>query len=361
MARIYQRSENGPWWGDWTTLEGKRHQRSLRTRDKGVARQLLKRAELGQTPRPAKEAGQRLSIAIDRMIATLHDKAEATREMYREKGRRILATLGNPLIHEVSRAMLGDYIALRRSADPLHGGAKDHTISKELITIRRALKEAVDSGYLKQMPPWPKFSPKYVPRDTWLTVDQFEMLKAELEDERVLWAALAALGGMRASEVEALTWAHINFDTGTIKVPGTKTRKSRRPVPIAPALMALLVVAPGSGCSEAIAVVEPWTNVRRDLQRACKRAGVPRVSPNDLRRTFASWLVNQGVDLLTVAALLGHSSTRMVEMVYGKLADSTLRAAIGRLPGSVPTYVPALGSAPGETGSSGHVEGDDED
>lgn len=35
----------------------------------------------------------------------------------------------------------------------------------------------------------------------------------------------------------------------------------------------------------------PWHNVNRDLVAACKRAGVPRCSPNDLRRTCATWLL----------------------------------------------------------------------
>ena len=46
------------------------------------------------------------------------------------------------------------------------------------------------------------------------------------------------------------------------------------------------------------------------------RLRIERVSPNDLRRTFASWLKQASVDSFVVAQLLGHSSSRMVEMVY---------------------------------------------
>jgi hypothetical protein len=39
-----------------------------------------------------------------------------------------------------------------------------------------------------------------------------------------------------------------------------------------------------------------------------------------------------GVDSLAVAHLLGHSSTRMVELVYGRLTTATYRAAVSVLP-----------------------------
>jgi hypothetical protein len=79
------------------------------------------------------------------------------------------------------------------------------------------------------------------------------------------------------------------------------------------------------------------------------------VTANDLRRTFASWLVQAGVSLYIVSRLLGHKSTRMVEMVYGQLDEATLEAAIGRLPGGcdagVSHVVPRSG-IPGTGGTS---------
>jgi hypothetical protein len=59
--------------------------------------------------------------------------------------------------------------------------------------------------------------------------------------------------------------------------------------------------------------------------------GMRNISPNDLRRTFASWLKQAGVDSMVVAKLLGHTTSRMVELVYGHLNDATTRAAITKL------------------------------
>ena len=49
--------------------------------------------------------------------------------------------------------------------------------------------------------------------------------------------------------------------------------------------------------------------VRSRLRAATRRAGLQRgVIPHDLRRTFATWLVEAGVDLRIVQVLLGHAS-----------------------------------------------------
>lgn len=359
MGRLYQRTKSGPYWGDYTDPNGKRHQLSLRTRDRAVARERLRAAELAATPQ-ARGRKQRLSDAIDHVITTLTDKAEGTREMYRAKGRRLFATLGDPNVGDITRDMVQAYIAKRLSKDAAHGGAVAHTVQKELIVLRRALREAHERGILTVMPALPRFAPKYQPRETWLAVDQFERLVRALDAARALWASLAALGGMRAGEVERLRWHHVNLASNTIRVPGTKTEAARRSVPIAPALRARLEQARGPGQDEL--VVGAWGNVRRDLAAAVTRANtraalaaadagvvappkLPRVSPNDLRRTFASWMVQQGVPLHTVATLMGHSSSRMVERVYGKLSREQLDAAILSLPAWVTVTPVSLSGA----------------
>jgi site-specific recombinase XerD len=50
-----------------------------------------------------------------------------------------------------------------------------------------------------------------------------------------------------------------------------------------------------------------------------------------LRHTFASHLVQAGVDLYSVSKLLGHSSIKMTE-IYAHLAPKTLQEVIKRLP-----------------------------
>jgi integrase len=296
-------------------------------------------------PSDARGRRQALSEAIGFMLATLVDKADGTREMYEQKGRRIIKTLGDPFVHEIDFDMLSRYIAKRLNEDDEeHGQASPHTVSKELITIRRALRLAHDRDVLAAMPKFPQFSPRYQPREVWLTPDQFERVCSELSHDRALWASLAALGGMRASEVERTSWDVVM--KRLVRVPGTKTDQSRRTIPIAPALQHRLDQVPPAKRRDR--VVAPWGNVRRDLRAAVTRANrklaaeaadrhvepevIPFVSPNDLRRTFASWLVQNGIDLLVVARLLGHSSTRMVERVYGRLSPKNMDDAIAALP-----------------------------
>jgi integrase len=55
------------------------------------------------------------------------------------------------------------------------------------------------------------------------------------------------------------------------------------------------------------------------------------VTFHTLRHTFASWLVMAGVDLWTVAQLLGHSGIKLVEQTYGHLSPNHKRLAVDRL------------------------------
>ena len=78
MGRLYRRTKDGYFYGDYVTPEGKRVQRSLKTTDRAVAKERLRLAELAATPQ-ARGRKQRLSDAIDHMITMLrHEKAAGT-------------------------------------------------------------------------------------------------------------------------------------------------------------------------------------------------------------------------------------------------------------------------------------------
>ena len=81
------------------------------------------------------------------------------------------------------------------------------------------------------------------------------------------------------------------------------------------------------------ALFQPWANVRRDVADACTAAKIERCSPNDLRRTFASWQVEAGVPLFPIAQAMGHKDTRMLERVYGRQTPEQLAALMARAMG----------------------------
>lgn len=71
------------------------------------------------------------------------------------------------------------------------------------------------------------------------------------------------------------------------------------------------------------------TAVRKELTRSADTAGIGHVTPHQLRHTYATVLVNAGVSLQALMALLGHVSAEM-SLRYAHLFDSTVRAEYER-------------------------------
>jgi Phage integrase family len=65
--------------------------------------------------------------------------------------------------------------------------------------------------------------------------------------------------------------------------------------------------------------------LRTELRRAANEAGLGHVTPHQLRHTYATALVNAGVSLQALMAILGHTSAEM-SLRYGRLFDQTVRA-----------------------------------
>jgi len=70
-------------------------------------------------------------------------------------------------------------------------------------------------------------------------------------------------------------------------------------------------------------------HLRDVLTRVTTDAGLPHITPHQLRHTYATALVNAGVSLQSLMALLGHVSAEM-SLRYGRLFDSTVRTEYER-------------------------------
>ena len=108
----------------------------------------------------------------------------------------------------------------------------------------------------------------------------------------------------------------IDLERNQIRVEQTKSGKIRI-IPINSELLKSLREMKKTSKSDFVFVNprtrKPLTNVNRSFKTACRKANLKDLRFHDLRHSFASRLVESGVDLITVKELLGHSTVRVTE------------------------------------------------
>lgn len=251
-----------------------------------------------------------------RSAGTLTSHASRACQIARHIGEEDLAALSRPTIE--------GFISDRRKE------VSDHSVFKELVLLRLALKKARDDGRwagdVAAM--FPRHRANYRPRERWLERREAERLLGSLGPERRLWLLVALYTGARKGEVEGLDWSDFDWKRQTIHIRGTKTEGADRTIPLVPPLRKAL----WRQREDAGKVVPCWGNVIRDLNAAAERTGIKPCSPNDLRRTLATWLAEDGVPERHIADWLGHGSHEMVRRVYARVSPKALRAAAASVP-----------------------------
>jgi integrase len=137
---------------------------------------------------------------------------------------------------------------------------------------------------------------------------------------------LLILTGCRLGEIQTLQWSHVAFRY--LELPDSKTGARRIPLP--PAARSVLDALPrvennpfvivGNVPGQAITDLQhPWRRIRAEAE-------LPDVRIHDLRHTYASNAVANGMPLQMVGKLLGHTQLQTT-MRYAHLADDPVLAA----------------------------------
>lgn len=173
-------------------------------------------------------------------------------------------------------------------------------------------------------------------------------------------AVLSLFSGLRAGEIHALTWGDVDLDNGTIFVRDPKNKNNRHAF-IAEEVREVLqrrmngqpktnLIFPAANGKVRRWVSDTFARVVDELgyndsgeftlNTDGERVPVKiqdarhRVVFHTLRHTFASWLVQNGTPLFTVAELMGHTDLEMTKR-YSHLAPSSLREAALSLQGKL--------------------------
>ncbi len=186
-------------------------------------------------------------------------------------------------------------------------------------------------------------------RQRFLTHEEAEVLLTALKEKSrdVYDMSLLALHcGLRASEIFSLTWGDVDTEKETLLIKDPKNKRNRY------AFMTGAVKAMLEG--KAAGVKSELVFKARATDEDGKHKQVDRISKtfsrivdslklnegidddrqkvvfHSLRHTFASWLVQDGVDLYTVKELMGHERIDMTER-YSHLSPTALRNAVKTL------------------------------
>jgi integrase len=291
-----------------------------------LGRNVLAKALLGADPQARRQELRSIStlnqFARDRYLP----HARATKRSWHidEMNLRlhILPALGPLMLDEITSQHVANLIEEMRQK-----GYAGGTTNRVLVLTRRVFNLANKwnvAGASVNPTSGLALAPE-VHRDRFLTAEEVKRLIVSINGDHNRPAAqaimLLLLTGARRSEITQAKWEHVDWTKRALLVSVSKSGKPRT-IALNVAALALLRAIPCDPDSpyvfptRLVGLFRPWDRIRR-------RAGLADVRLHDLRHSFASFLVNQGVSLYVVQGLLGHASPRMTQR-YAHLAPQTL-------------------------------------
>ena len=253
--------------------------------------------------------------------------APRTREVYAQSyDRHIAPTLGAMALHAIKPAV----IARWQSATLAHG---HEALRKARTVLSAVLQTAVETELIATNPVRLVRAPKAPLKDEVrpLAPASVEALRGHLDHRDGMLVSLLAYAGLRPGEARTLRWGHVQEQTLVVGAAKTGRRRTVRLLePLAHDLRAwrlasgrpdsdrIVIPRPSDGGEMSAKSFNVWQG--ETFHAALKAAGLPDARPYDLRHSFASLLIHEGLSVIYVARQLGHSATMTLE-TYGHIID----------------------------------------
>lgn len=264
----------------------------------------------------------------------------------------LLPSLGHLPLSEITPAVVHGFVTRLEAA-----GLAYHTVKGTLRLLNAALRSAQEEGLILRNPcKKVRVQPKEAVEQRTLSRSEQETLRSAAMKQNDLPTLLSLYTGMRLGEICALKWSDIDWEKKTVTVKRTvqrtasvenregkrtllmigspKSRRSHRVLPVPEFVLALLrsvFRAAEAGDTFIFGKInraaEPRT-MQRHFQHLMKALGLSGVHFHTLRHSFATRLMELGIDVQTISALLGHQSAKTTLDFYGhSLSERQMYAA----------------------------------
>ena len=330
---------SSPQWWMSAMVDGRQVCKPTKATNKRMAQQIYDswKAEIAQGQFNLLKKAPKLKEWAEKYLKTVDH--QNTRKRYACSKANLVTFFGEGAqLDHISTARIEQYKQKRREE-----GVKGSTINRDLRFLAQILTQAVRERCLARSPfDLTKFflnESRERRKPHILTWEEQEKLLVVASPRLRLFTVLGVETGMRTGEMLGLRWKDIDLLNDAIQVGRSKTSAGIRAVPISSHCRTELLrwrSLIGPKFSEWL--FPNFENRRHRLQnggrkawaKILKNAGLPYFPIYYLRHTFASRLTTAGISPLTIAQMLGHSSTQIVPR-YAQVMDQNRLDAVKRL------------------------------
>lgn len=351
----YPRDPSKPW---------QRNRRYFTVRGTEKDAQRFRRERLGEIDRGAQAPASKLTVA-DYLKQWLRDYAKPNTSPRTVEGYRgiiekhIIPALGNIQLSQLKTNHIKAFYA-----ETMNKGLSAQTVKHHHRLLSETLNHAVIDGLIFDNPAKSVKAPRPEYREMpVLGIDEvYRVLDIARETRHFAMIATAVYTGLRRGEVLALRWQDIDLNKGVLQVnrslhqlwggelvyTAPKSRRGRRPMPLAPTLIKVLKSHREKQeayfnrlgrelASSNLIFMRPVdrTEVRPryfsgQFKKIARSIGRPDITLHSLRHTFSAILMSEGYNIVEISQAMGHATPGFTLDQYGHHLTGLHKAAVAR-------------------------------